>query len=488
MGTRTKSWGKLKPPAGATILWGDPINNGLIAFYLMSEGSGPRIFDITKRWDIGVHSATAVWAPSRFGKGMNFGSDLLAIPTSTKLDLPTAHTIVTWVRPDTISGDHAIIMKGQNGVAYSSYHLKLGVCDGEGSNGKFNYTVRATGVPNGFVAIQTTTPVAGQWYQVVGSQSADLASLRLYVNGRQEASVSSAGNTPYVNTTALNIGADAGPRYGFGGIIDHIRFYNRELNAAEVWRLYTNPFAGVAPPRRRVTGRVATGIKFDAASNSGYQAAASTYNWSHTCTGTNRELIVGVSMLSLAQTVTGITYNSVPLIFLGAQSSVSGAARVELWGLVNPSLGANTIEVTLSGAIASAANASSYTGVHQTFPTEAFNSAQATNVGAADATVDVTTIANNDWVVDILATDDTAVTVGAGQTQTGNVSGAGGSGTMSYEGPKATPGAVTMSWTNVAALATWAIGAIGLRPIAASNPPSTGSGIMTPRSGWWGDL
>lgn len=208
-------------------------------------------------------------------------------------------------------------------------------------------------------------------------------------------------------------------------------------------------------------------IAHDADSNSGYQSAQSTYSWAHTCTGSNRYLAVGVSMLSLAQTVTSITYKGRGLTFLGAKSSISGAARVELWGLVAPATGGDTIVVTLSGAIASAANASSYTDVHQYLSTEGFNSAQATNVGAADATVDVTTVADNNWVVDIMATDDILVSVGSNQTQTGNITGLGGSGTMSYEGPKTPAGAVTMSWTGVGALATWAIAAISLRPTLA---------------------
>lgn len=213
--------------------------------------------------------------------------------------------------------------------------------------------------------------------------------------------------------------------------------------------------------------RAAVGIAFDAASNSGYQAATSSATWNHTCTGSTRYLLVGVSMLSVAQTVSGITYNGIALTFIGSQSSVSGAARTELWGLIAPATGTNVVSVTLTGAIAWTGNASSYTGVHQTSPTESWNSAQATNVGAADATVNITTVADNAWVVDVIATDDAAITVGAGQTQTGNVTGAGGSGAMSYEGPKTPAGAVTMSWTDVGALATWVVGGIALRPVAA---------------------
>lgn len=213
----------------------------------------------------------------------------------------------------------------------------------------------------------------------------------------------------------------------------------------------------------------ATGIAFDAASNSGEQLAQSTYSWNHTCTGSDRYLTVKIGMLSLAQTVSGITYNSVPMTFLGAQNSVSGAARIELWGLVAPSTGSNSIAVTITGAINSGGVAASYTGVHQTSPTEGFNSAQATNVGAADATVNVTTVADNDWVVDAVVTDDTTITVGAGQTQRNNISGTVGATADSDEGPKTPAGSVTMSWTGIGALATWSIGAIALRPTAASS-------------------
>lgn len=217
-----------------------------------------------------------------------------------------------------------------------------------------------------------------------------------------------------------------------------------------------------------IGGATIRGIQVDVASNSGYQAAASSYSWAHVCTGADRYLVVGIAMLSLAQTVSGITYNSIAMTLLGVKNSVSGACRVELWGLKAPSTGSNTIAVTLTGVIASAGIATSFVNVHQTSSTEAFNSAQATNVGAADATVDVTSIADLDFVVDIVATDDAAITVGAGQVQQGNVTGAGGSGAMSTEGPKSPAGAVTMSWTDVGALATWAIGGIALRPVTAA--------------------
>lgn len=232
-------------------------------------------------------------------------------------------------------------------------------------------------------------------------------------------------------------------------------------------------------------------IMFDAAANSGYKTASSSYSFNHTVsTGNNRYLLVGVSMLSVAgSSVTGITYNGIAMTFIGAIASASGAVRSEIWGIVAPATGTNAVAITLSTGLDSIAGAISFTGVHQISPTEGYNSATATNVGAADATVNVTTVADNDWVVDTVATDDTAITVGAGQSSRWNVTGTLGSGAGSTEGPKTPAGAVTMSWTNVAALATWSIGAVALRDVNAASlvvnqpeyPVLTGGKFWNPR-------
>src|SRR5437870_13690912 len=94
-----------------------------------------------------------------------------------------------------------------------------------------------------------------------------------------------------------------------------------------------------------------TGILFDVASNSGYQAAQSTYSWNHTNTG--NFLAVDVAILSVpGTTVTGITFNGVALTFIGQQATVSGAGRVSCWGLVAPFIGTASLAVTLSASVA----------------------------------------------------------------------------------------------------------------------------------------
>lgn len=204
----------------------------------------------------------------------------------------------------------------------------------------------------------------------------------------------------------------------------------------------------------------------DAVSNSGYQAAASTYSWNHTCTGANGFLGVDVSLLSVAGTiVTGITYNGVALTLIGVKSSISGACRVECWRLVNPATGTHSIAVTLSAGIASAGTAVSYANVNQSSPVESFASAQATNtVSATDAVIVVTSVTDNCWMHAAIASNDTSVT--ANQTARNNVTGTLGSGANEDTNGVITPaGASTLGYTGLGITATWAMGGYAIRPL-----------------------
>lgn len=230
--------------------------------------------------------------------------------------------------------------------------------------------------------------------------------------------------------------------------------------------------------RRVVSGYTYTNIRFESATNSGYTAAANSFSFSVPWTGLNRMLSVDVSMLGPGVTVSSLTYGGAACTFVGGQSTVTSFGRIESWRIIQadagaPATGSNTLAGTLSGSVAFAVNCVARTGVHQTSPVGATNSAQATNVGAADATVDVVTVAVNSWVHNALATDDASVT--ANQTVRNNVSGAGGSGANEDTGPIASPGTTTTSWTNVGALATWATYAYEVRPTTAA---SLGGGVF----------
>lgn len=204
------------------------------------------------------------------------------------------------------------------------------------------------------------------------------------------------------------------------------------------------------------------GIYWDAVSNSGYKASFSTYNWSHTTTGVNRGLVVNVSLF-LTGSVTSITYNSVNLQFI--RQDTIGVYRNEIWVLYNPTVGTNTIAVTLNTSLTSIAGADSYTGV-DTDMVEV--NTGTTGSGISTPSLNVTTASDQAWVIDGLTTSNAAMSVAGGQTQRNNQTGALGTGAIGDKGPITPTGSTTMSWSAVGVTDSWALGAIALNPAGQS--------------------
>lgn len=167
-----------------------------------------------------------------------------------------------------------------------------------------------------------------------------------------------------------------------------------------------------------VSSRAQAQIAFDASSSANTGAVDQTsLTWSHTVgAGSNRILVVGVSIRNSAgQTVSSVTYAGVGLTFIGAQSNGTNS-RIEMWRLLAPATGTNSIVVTMSAGAHFVGGAASFTGVDQTTPLGTFVSATGNTstptVNASSATGEV--------VIDTLAmrgSADTITSVGAGQTQ-----------------------------------------------------------------------
>jgi len=233
-------------------------------------------------------------------------------------------------------------------------------------------------------------------------------------------------------------------------------------------------------------------IGFDAKASSGFNNHQ-TGSWTHLSTGgPDSYLLVGISIFSayntgggmdpnnyLMPTVTSIKCNDVDLSFIGAQDSDdannANRKRVEMWGMIDP--GPGDIDVLIEGMEFPVwmGTSLSFVGVNQSMPYEGLASAQAINVGADDATVDVTTTAADDWIIDCISSTDTTITVGTGQTQATiptDTMFAGASGNMSYTS-EVDAGTEDMYWTDQEAGATWAIIALGLRNTLATGGPTT---------------
>ena len=194
-------------------------------------------------------------------------------------------------------------------------------------------------------------------------------------------------------------------------------------------------------------------VAFDA-SSSGSASLTSSLTFSHTCSGTERVLIVGVVINANAASVSTVTYNSVSLTFIGSAIN-TGDTRVELWGLIAPSTGANNIVVTVSNSTSFfCAGGTSFTGADQT---TAWNGLQ-TATGSSSAQSVTVTSATGNMVTDCVSTVTFTPTVGAGQTQRWSTSASLSNARGSTETGAAS---VTMSWTTSLA-AEYALAAINI--------------------------
>ena len=214
------------------------------------------------------------------------------------------------------------------------------------------------------------------------------------------------------------------------------------------------------------------------ASNSGEQTATP-FSWStHTCSGTHRAVWVGVSVrANPAVTVTGITYDGVPMHFLRRDGSgAANSPNTELWYLENPNTTANaTITVTLSGTPSDvSAGAISYSEVDQTTPNDVAGGAGTNGTGTA-ASQSITTVTDNALTLSVLMVHANAtIVIQNGDTQVfdlafGSVN---GEASMGRSPSNITPaGSKTMGWTFGSD--DWAISVAAVRPFTAGGTTPT---------------
>lgn len=115
----------------------------------------------------------------------------------------------------------------------------------------------------------------------------------------------------------------------------------------------------------------------------------------HTCTGSNRLLLVHILTNNTTDTLTGMTYNGVAMTRLGIHASTPNNFIAYVYGLLAPATGSNNVVVTFSGSTVIGLQNVSYTGVKQSGLPDASNSNN--DDDGNDWSESITTIANNCW-------------------------------------------------------------------------------------------
>ena len=201
-------------------------------------------------------------------------------------------------------------------------------------------------------------------------------------------------------------------------------------------------------------------LTFDATAT-GNSSSGTSLSWSHTTTtNSDRILIVGVSWRGTGS-VSTVTYNAVSMTSIGSASGPNNT-KMEMFRLVSPSTGTNTVQVTFTGSIDGSVGGSyTFYNAHQSsFGTFASNTGSA---GVSPATVDVSS-ASGETVVDCVSWDRSpAMTAGGGQTERWDADDNGDADIRGGGSTEAGATTVTMSWTGGSE--GWAIGGVSVKPV-----------------------
>ena len=155
-------------------------------------------------------------------------------------------------------------------------------------------------------------------------------------------------------------------------------------------------------------------IAFDAKYNSVTPGTATSLTYSHTCTGSDLILVVGVLNVppsGSASAPTGVTYNGDAMTKITDKSSGSGRQKNSLWYLINPDTGTHDVVVTLGGNNYIGAISCSYTGVAQSGALDVYEAAADSDnersTPSSPHQITVTTTEDNELLVSFMGMRDT---------------------------------------------------------------------------------
>jgi hypothetical protein len=233
----------MKPGLPARLMAGHPLSKGLIGCWLMNEGSGGLVRDLSGYVNSGTTYGQMVWRAGMFGSALDLdgASGYVGQPAGAIHDTLANdnRTISAWIYPHTLPGYPYVYIVSQGKTGAFDYYARLA-----------SWYLQA-GNTDGATTCYPTIMTANKWYHIVVVFSA--AGAIGYVNGGagtlvdRKTKASLSGNNLEIGRSVSGVGY-------FDGLIDHVMIYKRALSASEVVWLYRAPFCMFATrPRPELT-------------------------------------------------------------------------------------------------------------------------------------------------------------------------------------------------------------------------------------------
>jgi len=226
-----------KPWLGQQVDRSHPCAKGLVACWLMNEGTGNQIQDLSGNRNNGILTNDVWWVAGKFGSALDFEgtTDHVNCGNSSLFDFNATDgfSVSCWFKADTVSGDHTVV-----GKAASAWFLNVW-------NDDIQFRIETSGDAIDTYNVGTNAFQVEKWYHLVGVAKGTTA--WAYVNGVLAASGVGSGtyNTDAASPVLIGANTITG-QYDFDGIIDNVLIYNRALSATEIALLYREPFCFMA--------------------------------------------------------------------------------------------------------------------------------------------------------------------------------------------------------------------------------------------------
>ncbi len=210
----------LKPVLGSQLSLGSHLARGLVGCWLLNEGSGNKVFDLSGNGNTGTVSSGTVWKPGIYGQVLDIDTTVIQPVTLAKEIILTKGTIIIWAK---WSGNNNKMLIGKNDVNNNIIiSLPTNIRLEDNANTKISYTVPALGT---------------DWHQLAFTN--DGTNWRVFVDSIQ--SPTGAGIMGQMNINTIGNGYN-NTTYVWDDDIGMVMIYNRALSASEIALLYRAQF------------------------------------------------------------------------------------------------------------------------------------------------------------------------------------------------------------------------------------------------------
>jgi hypothetical protein len=202
------------------------------ALYLrFDESSGNSAYDSSGFGYTGSLVNGPAWVSGRNANGLQFDGVNDYVTMNEFPDIYDRITLSAWIKPSTVSRDQDIVSRARQ-TSYTGYEFGLT------SAGELFFRINPTSSSYAFRTSSGAAIAANIWQHIAVTY--DGTNIRFYKNGALISTVA-AGGRLYPTSSSLFIGIyESEEDNQYGGVIDELRIYNRQLSSSELNQLYSS--------------------------------------------------------------------------------------------------------------------------------------------------------------------------------------------------------------------------------------------------------